>query len=205
MEAATAQPNVMRMTKHRASGMRLLTIAGFALAASAIACAAQERTPTPQAADASAREFVASFYAWYLRPRATNAGSATMDDALSEQSARFADTLLTAFRADRDAQAREPGNLVGLDFDAFTASQDPCQQYTAGSATEVGERIRVEVFAVCNGVRAANPSLVAVVEKQGTSWKFSNFIFTDGQDLLTLLAKLAADRKQPATDSSATA
>jgi len=185
--------------------MRQLTIAGLALAASAIACSAQERTPTPQAADASAREFVASFYAWYLRPRATSAGSATMDDALAEQSTRFADTLLAALRADRDAQARERGYIVGLDFDAFTASQDPCQQYTAGTATKVGDRVRVEVFAVCNGARAANPSLVAVVERQGTSWQFSNFVFADGQDLRALLAKLAADRKQPPTDSPPTA
>lgn len=148
---------------------------------------ATAQTPDPSAD--SARAFVQRFYDWYLPGE-------NMNSAIRDRRSAFAPRLYQALKRDRDAQAKEPGDIVGLDFDPFTNSQDPCEHYGARGANRKGHGYEVEVVAKCGGKWNARPSAVALVERQGGKWVFANFIYADpDNDLLTILARLQKDRE----------
>jgi hypothetical protein len=74
------------------------------------------------------RQFTERFYAWYV-PAAARAERNMLLDAKEMRSA-ISPEHLRALREDFEAQAQDiTGNIVGLDFDPFLASQDPCARY----------------------------------------------------------------------------
>jgi len=84
---------------------------------------------------------------------------------------------------------------VGLDFDPFTASQDPCQKYQArGTPRKVDQRYEVQVFGSCPRQRRSAPDVVAELEQRHGLWVFVNFRYPDGDDLVATLKQLKADR-----------
>jgi hypothetical protein len=159
----------------------ILSICGIAcLTAAAAATAGQQ--PNANAA----RTFVAEFYGWYV-PNAPASADALKD--------KLSDQLYLALKADEEAKAKADGEVTGLDYDPFLNSQDPCPRYEPGAVVPHGDAWRVEVFAVCDGARAARPSALAEVRSVGGRWAFVDVHDADGKHgLIETLKLLAKDR-----------
>ncbi|HEX6533707.1 MAG TPA: hypothetical protein VF041_03870 [Gemmatimonadaceae bacterium] len=136
--------------------------------------------------DSSAVAFVRQFYATYA-PRAIAQGLSATDSVIVRQPTAFAPELLTALRQDAVDRAAAKGEIVGLDFEPFLASQDPCERYEVGEAHRAGSSVRVSVYAVCQGKRTPQPVAVAEVTPAAGTWQLANIRYPDGGDLLTIL------------------
>jgi hypothetical protein len=96
--------------------------------------------------------------------------------------------------ADAAAAAKAPGEIVGLDFDPFTDSQDPWPKYVVGRVTKGQGTWRVTLHGVENDRPHDAPDLTAELVREGGRWRFVNFRYPDGSDLLSILKKLARVR-----------
>jgi hypothetical protein len=124
------------MTKHRT----LLMIAGLIWLGAMPLAHSHDRGQ-------EVRDFVQSFYDWYV-PKFTLNGIAA-ERALRERPEIFRRDLYRALDADFRAQANSPGESTGIDWDPFTASQDPCDRYTARNVAGGGNVYRVSVTGNC--------------------------------------------------------
>ena len=153
--------------------------------------------PAPADSSQLARAFVESFYQWYVPAAGANRAGPAYVVALKEKRAAFSAELYRALRADRDAQARVAGEIVGLDSDPFLNNQDLCDSFEVGGVVRYRDTYRVQVFAVCEGTRADRPSALADVRTASGHWEFVNFYDADGKnDLLATLKALAAERRR---------
>lgn len=160
--------------------MVVLMVAAFVMTGNAAAA-----TPID-----SAKAFVRELYRWYVPlAHGTDSGPAWRAITTRRKSSLDA-TLLEALRKDLDAQAHS-NEVVGLDFDPFLASQDPCSEYRVTSARAAGTDVLVTVKGTCEGADAV-VLVVAPAAKGG--WNVKNVRYADGSDLLSLLAQLAHDR-----------
>lgn len=144
---------------------------------------------------AGARAFVQEFYDWYVTILEHRDGTA-WQLTRRERGASFSPRLAKALDEDEAAAARSPDEIVGLDLDPFLASQETEDHYRAGRATAKAGRCRVEVFGLRNGepVRA-KPDVVPELERRGRSWRFVNFHYPEGEELLGVLKRLADERE----------
>ena len=102
----------------------------------------------------------------------------------------LSEELSTALRADSQAQANVPREIVGLDFDPFLNSQDPCENYEVGEIATHDRGYTVEVYSVCSGKRSQRPDVIGEVTRRDSSWVFTNFLYPAVEsDLLTVLKK----------------
>ena len=180
----SVSPAWRSMTLTRHSWLSLLTLVGCARSA-----------PTSSTAADSATQFTRTFYEWYL-PQGTR-----FDVAVRDSSRLFAPALLAALRADLDAQSRDSEEVVGLDWDPFLASQDPCESYRVGKATARETDYLVEVYPSCpsSDQPTDKPVVLAEVGHHNGAWVFANFRYpADSGDLLTDLARLQAARDSTA-------
>ena len=148
----------------------------------------------------SVREFVQNFYDWY----ASGVLKATRKGREFKWKTRASDldpALLRALNEDEDAQAKVPEEVVGMDFDPFLSSQDPCVPYKVRDITQKGAHYFAEIDAECKDVLAERPTVTAEVAKKNGRWVFLNFHYPDpkpsGSDLLNILKELRDSRKQP--------
>jgi hypothetical protein len=146
------------------------------------------------------RAFVQQFYAWYV-PRALEPrGGDASDLALKYKRQLFSAELFRALKDDSDAQAKVKGEIVGLDWDPFLNSQDPCSRYEVGSATRDWAGVySVEVFGVCWGRRSDKPEVIAKVGREHGRIVFVNFSAGRDGDLLAALrlSRQARERSKP--------
>ena len=136
--------------------------------------------------DSSAVAFVRQFYAAYA-PRAIAQGLSATDSIIIQQPAAFAPELLAALRQDAADRAAAKGEIAGLDFEPFLATQDPCQSYEVGEARRTGGSVGVSVYGVCQGKRTPQPVVIAEVTPTAETWQLANVRYPDGGDLLTIL------------------
>lgn len=134
----------------------------------------------------SPREFVESFYQWYV-PRAH---SQTMDRpceiALKYKRSAFSPQLAELMREDSAAQARCE-DLVGINWDPFLNYQEVADRYVVGRIILKGQTYMADVYAVRSGEQREKPDVTAeFVEKDG-HWFFVNFHYPDGSNLITAL------------------
>jgi hypothetical protein len=151
----------------------------------------------PEDARASVRTFVQDFYTWYV-PRARDDSAAAMNGVLRARSDALAPELAAALKEDLAAQEKASGEIVGLDFDPFLASQDPCERYEVGEVKAQGSRYRVAIHGVCSGTRSSQPEVTAEVAKQNDRWTIVNLHYAEGADLSSQLKLLrdARDRER---------
>ena len=149
------------------------------------------------AADSEARSavlFAQAFYDWYARH------GDEYEVAVRDSPSFFAPTLLEAMRTDIAAQARSPGEIVGLDWDPFLATQDPCDPYRVGRATRRGDTILLAVKGMCTDMQPrARPSVIAELGRSKGRWVFLDFRHVG--DAGSLLQDLAALRQGRTSDS----
>ncbi len=167
--------------RHRGYRVALLT-----LLAAAAPLAAQQ--PAGPALPDSARHFVQVFYNWY-------APDPNYFRVLAERPSALSPSLLAALRADSAATARSPGEIVGLDWDPFLNSQDPCPHYEARNVTPSRGTWRVQLFGTCRDPGDKDPDVVAELAWRNGRWQFVNFRDAGGgNDLVSALRALARGR-----------
>lgn len=162
----------------------------------ALSCSFGTRPREPETGTDSPQMFVQGFYDSYalLASKDTAGPSACL--ALGDNPSLFGRELLSALKDDCEAQARAEGTIVGLDFDPFLASQDPCAHYEVGEVTRVDGRNRVEVYGLCNGERGPRPDVVVELAPASGSWTFVNLHYPKiDDDLLSILRRLRKERR----------
>lgn len=174
----------------------------LAFAAQAAAPAAAPAHGTAQDVQAqSAQVFVQGFYDWYTGAVQKDDNHAD-DEALAGKRWPMGAAIVAALKADEDAQAKSPDDIVGIDFDPYLNAQDTCFPYKTGKVTQAGGLYRVEVFdSNCDDPHPERPTVIAVVQRRGASWEFVNFIYPGdagqaGSDLLSVLKALKDDREK---------
>jgi hypothetical protein len=140
--------------------------------------------------DSSAVAFASAFYAAYV-PRGNAGGLAAVDSLIAERPELFAPPLLRALAQDAAARQAARGEIVGLDFDPFLDSQDPCERYEVSKGTRVGATVHVDVHAVCQGQRSVAPTVIAVVESGGSGPMLADVMYpVPGTSLIQVLRQL---------------
>lgn len=159
----------------------------LALAISALllqGCASRTQAPRPSSDAVAVRQFVQRFYDWYIATALKDTDSVAL--AHKSKAEMFSPELLRALREDEEAQSKDKEFIVGLDFDPFVAAQDTADSYSIGKVEQRGNAWLVEVrFAFVNS--HTSWGLNAKVEKSGTEWRFTNFMYDNGTDLLSVL------------------
>ena len=133
-----------------------------------------------------ARTFVENFYRHPL----------TEERVLAAKPALLTPALQRELKEDYDASAKSPDEIVGLDFDPFLNTQDPCERYEVGKVTMHGaDHASVEIYSVCEGKRSAKPDVIADVVLANGVWQFENFEYPDSHESLrSVLKKLKQER-----------
>ena len=166
----------------------------------AFACSLNAQEMTRQQLSDSAKHFAQEFYSWYVRTAQNEHAAPAWDFALKHRSSAFSPELLRALKEDSAAQANSPGEIVGLDFDPFLASQDPEDRYEVGKVTQKGKSYWVEVYGVRSGKRIEPAAVLAELLRRNGHWTFVNFHYPGpyGNDLLSILKLLREDRQKSA-------
>jgi hypothetical protein len=146
----------------------------------------------------SARKFVQEFYDWYT-PGVVKASERGRQFDWRSRASDFDPALFRALKEDDDAQAKTKGEIVGLDFDPFLNSQDPCAPYKARKVIQKRDHYWVEVDLECEHIKAERPIVTVEVMSKDGHWVFVNFHYSDpkpsGADLLSTLQALKKDRE----------
>jgi hypothetical protein len=135
---------------------------------------------------------VQKFYDWYFPMSRRQAPTPGWVVVARDSVSWFTPHLDSAVVANGKAQAAKPGAAVGLSFDPFVPSQEPCDRYLVGTATRLASgHYLVEVFGVCGGMKRAHPDLIADLVQSNDSWVFANIRYPKPPiDLLSLLSLL---------------
>jgi hypothetical protein len=134
------------------------------------------------------QRFVQQFYDWYVPLGLSEVSSGpAWYAALSHNPALLSDDLLRELRADSIAQSGTT-DLVGLDFDPYLNSQDPCKRYETAAGVRGAHTYRVPVHAVCAGSRHVDPDVIVEVALINGKWLIRNFVYPPSKtDLLSQL------------------
>jgi hypothetical protein len=143
--------------------------------------------------DRSCRQFVQSFYDWYL-PRANMLRGDSQSDALRSKKSDFSQELFRALDADRQAQARST-RIVGLDFDPFLNAQFTGTKYHVGDLRFINTMCFVPVYFTSPGLNRGHSSVVPELGLQNEHWVFVNFHYgtLKKDDLLSILRSFGFD------------
>jgi hypothetical protein len=183
-------------TKRRAfapSRRKLSSALTFLLFTVAVSCSGNG----PASESDGARDFVRDFYDWYV-PASDVFRDRPSELVLEKRPSALDPALARELKEDSDAQAKAPGDIVGLDFDPFLASQDPCERYEVMSVSKKGQSYLVDVHGVGRCEDHQEADLVAEVAARNGNWLFINFHYPrlGAGDLMTILKKLRQDREQ---------
>jgi hypothetical protein len=128
---------------------------------------------------------------------------------IKEKKYAFSAQLEKLLRADYEASAKVSGEIVGLDFDPFTASQEELEHYSADKVTLLSGKGKktdsylVDVYSVRGGKKEAKPAVIPELVNEQGKWVFVNFHygkteFPENENLISVLKALAKSRLQPA-------
>jgi len=153
-------------------------------------------TPRHAAVDPGPAAALQAFYDAYLPQFAQGRSRAFLDDSTTLVSPILRQALI----ADYEASAADSTQVVGLDFDPFLNSQDPCPVYRVGADAPAGTRHLLQVQAVCPADTTV--AAIAVLEPAAAGWSLVDLQYpADSTSLLGILARLAHERSgAPATD-----
>lgn len=135
-----------------------------------------------------------SFYDWYL-PRASRSGD-FYSTVLKTKTQWFSPILLQALKQDYAASQANPNEVVGLDFDPFLNSQDPSPKFKVTNAKVQGTKCSAEVHGITDGV--SNEEVHPELSFVNGNWKFVNFRYEQGSDLMSMLKLLKTERQKAA-------
>jgi hypothetical protein len=129
---------------------------------------------------AGSRQFVQKFYDWYVaREKAltkANSPKDVMEVAMKEKRSSFSPELLAALQEDVAAAHKDPGEIVGLDFDPILNSQEDPGRYVVGEVHAKGNQYLVDVFVVRDGKKEAKPWIIPELVSKNGQWVLPTFI-----------------------------
>jgi hypothetical protein len=155
-----------------------------------------------QGTEKSCRTFVQGFYNWYTAVTQKETQGDSSDLALKYKGSAFSPELLHQLKEDSAAQAKVSGEIVGLDFDPFLATNsDPYEKYVVGNVLPKGDRYRVQIYGIQAGKKSTDPVVVPELISKNGRWTFVNFHygkskFTENENLLSILNVLKKDRQK---------
>lgn len=155
------------------------------------AVAACERPADP---NAGALEAARAFYAWYQAPADSADGGGSFRRAIEQRRGTFSTTLRAALEEDLAAAKADSEYIVGLDFDPFTASQDPCERYEPGAVTRRDSLVLIAVLEHCTSSTSRGAPLTLEMLNENGGWRIHDIAFADGTRLSQVLARLREDR-----------
>lgn len=158
---------------------------------------ALEGTALPARAT-EAQRWVRSVVAEYLGQFGDMSGKPDNWDPLTEIEARLVPSLRQALRADRAAARANQEEIVGLDFDPFANSQDPCESYRAGGVAVRGDSLQVAIHANCDYGSTLFPDAVYVLVRGGADFLIADIQYPGNSSLTGILKYLAEQRAKPA-------
>jgi len=164
-----------------------------------LTCLLQAQAKNNEDLSGLAQRFVQEFYDWYA-PGAEKAADNNREFSWRKRASDFDPALLRALKEDEDAQAKAK-EIVGIDFDPFLSSQDPCAPYKVHNVIPKGDRYLVEVDCECENVVVEKPTVTAELVNRDGRWIFVNFRYPgpkpSGSDLLSILRENRRARRQP--------
>ena len=153
-----------------------------------LVAASQSAAPDPSVT-------VQAFLDWYVPDALSLGGGPAWWKTMSADPPVLTPELLEELRRDSLASAQVEGEIVGIDFDPFLASQDPCERYVTKNAAESASPRLVAVHAECAGEVQPRPSALLEVVSAGEGWKIQNVRYpSEGGDLLETLRSLHGSR-----------
>ncbi|SRR5487761_48224 len=177
--------------------MRIFRIVACPLLLAASLCLPQAHGGNNGKTAEAVKGFVQGFYNWYVPEAVKTQQEPVWNVALKYKRSAFSPALFRALKEDSEAQAKASGEIVGLDFDPFLNTQDPCDRYEVGTATPQEAGYRIEIYGVCSGKRNAKPDVIAELARRDSSWVFTNFRYPAiGRDLLSTLKTLQEQRQK---------
>jgi hypothetical protein len=150
-----------------------------AAAAQACSAAAQPASPAPVAV-------VRALYQDHF------AHEQSWTRTFERQRALFAPGLLALLDADARAAAANPDEVVGLDFDPLTDSQDEMTSFQVAPISHEGGEATVGVLLLQDTMRT---NVRVQLSRSRAQWRVTNIHYAHG-DLVSLLRRLAADRRR---------
>jgi hypothetical protein len=163
-----------------------------------VAAQGQGQTPTTS----SCQTFVQGFYNWYFQLSKKETKVTTSDLALKYKSSAFSPELLRRLKEDSDAQNKAQGELVGLDFDPFLATNDdPFESYVVGNVSPKGKGYLVQIYGIHDGKKSKEPAVEPELIFNNGHWTFVNFHYEiskikENENLLSVLKVLSEDRQK---------
>lgn len=156
---------------------RTSTAAARAFIAALVVTVAVAACPAAQATATTPKGIVTAIYRYHF------AHKQRWDLTFKRYRTMFSKDLLAAFDDNDKRQAASPDEVVGLDGDPLTDSQEMCDGYTVtgsavdGANTVVSVDVRIEKEHRTVRVRFI---------KDGAAWKIDNILYAEG-DLVTIL------------------
>src|SRR5215813_2475213 len=151
--------------------------------------------------EADAKAFVQKFYDTYMPVVQAEKDAPASNYVVEKMSAVLDPVLLAGLKEDMAAAAAAPeGEEVGLDFDPFLDSQDPADRYEVKSVSKKGTTYLADVYCKTEGKWSDKPCVVPELEQDNGKWRFVNFDYPEGGDLLTVLKDLKAEREKPSSN-----
>ena len=148
--------------------------------------------------ESSCKDFVQKFYTWYFNKSKSPlpSGMSVTDLALKERGSAFSAELSRLLKEDAAAQARVPGEIVGLDFDPVLNTQAEADRYEVGKVSRRGNNYLVEVYGYWDKKKSSKPDVLPELSLSGGKWQFVNFRYKaeHDDDLISILRLLKAER-----------
>ncbi len=136
----------------------------------------------------SAVTFTQNFYDWY------HLHNDNMMTAIDQRPELFETELLKGLKDDIEKQSKNPEEIVGIDYDPFTLSQDPCDPYRVENVSQRGDTIIVSMKGMCTDTAPRSyPDVLVKLRRKSSGWIFVDFISL--QEAFSLLDDLAKVQK----------
>lgn len=155
---------------------------------------------TDHSPESSCREFVQAFYDWYVPLLVHEHGDSAYEEVLKQKKNLFSADLHAKLVEDFEAQAKTPGEIVGLDFDPFLNSQDPSEKFIVRKVVLKDSSCFVTLRGLQSGkwMERVTPQLAM----RGGNWQFVDFHYGESDtakdsSLLAILSNLKKLREEP--------
>jgi hypothetical protein len=146
----------------------------------------------------SCREFVATFYKWYLAIALRNNRLPDSAFALKDKPHAFSSELLRQLREESEVQKRAGPDLVGLEHDPFFGGDGAGEGFTVDKITIKDDRCWAEIHNIWDGKKYERPDVTPELALKEGRWIFVDFYYpnpSDPQKTFSLLSELNEMRK----------
>lgn len=167
------------------------------LFAVALPVGAQQSAPAQPAGSAEAKRFVEVFIERYYGQFKEDANRPENWDPVAIVRRALTRELAEALAADRAAAVANQEEIVGLDFDPFSNSQDPCETYKTGRVAQRADTLMVELLGECHGQIPLIPDAVYLLVRVNRELAIADIAYPQGGSLRNVLRQLDEMRRRP--------